>query len=524
VRRRGERTRGPGWIDAVLALLAVAAIAVSVWRLEAATDGLVVTEAVVGTTPVTVFRPDDGVRRPAVVIAHGFAGSQQLMHPFATTLARGGYVAVTFDFLGHGRNPTPLAGDVEDVGGATRLLVAQTHDVARWARGLPWTDRRLALLGHSMASDVVIRAAQADPDVAATVAVSMFAPSLEPGSPRNLLVVVGGLEPAMLKEEGLRAVAMAADGAAREGVTYGDVAAGTARRLVFSDGVEHIGVLYGSEGLAAARDWLDAVFGIEGAAVAGGGFVDARGPWILLLLAGLVLLARPLTRLLPTSADPPAGAGLGWGWVLGIGVAGAVLTPLILWPMPTALLPVPVGGYLALHFGVYGLITLAGLVLAGMSRGRRDREAGRTIVPALALAAVLVAAYGVGALGLAIDRYAANWVPVEVRYGIMAALLAGILPWALADEWLTRRPRAPLGAYAVTKVFFLLSLVGAIALQPRELFFLAIILPVAAAFFLIYGLIGGWAAKRTGHPFAGAIPTAVAFAWANGVVFPVLAG
>ena len=47
------------------------------------------------------------------------------------------------------------------------------------ARTLPTGDGRLALLGHSMASDIIIRYAQAHPEVAATVT----APKSRPPSP-----------------------------------------------------------------------------------------------------------------------------------------------------------------------------------------------------------------------------------------------------------------------------------------------------------------------------------------------------
>ena len=73
-----------------------------------------ITSTIVGETPVTIFRPQSAGPAPVVVIAHGFAGSQQLMQPFAETLARNGYIAVTFDFLGHGRNPAPMRGDITE--------------------------------------------------------------------------------------------------------------------------------------------------------------------------------------------------------------------------------------------------------------------------------------------------------------------------------------------------------------------------------------------------------------------------
>src|SRR6476661_7843491 len=60
-------------LDLILAIVALASIGAAVWRLEAARDGV---------------------------------GGETL----ALAFARNGYVAVTFDFPGHGRNPRPMAG------------------------------------------------------------------------------------------------------------------------------------------------------------------------------------------------------------------------------------------------------------------------------------------------------------------------------------------------------------------------------------------------------------------------------
>ena len=63
-----------------------------------------------GTTPATLYLRDAGGPAPVVVVAHGFAGSRQLMESFALTLAQAGYVVASFDFQGHGRNPVPMSG------------------------------------------------------------------------------------------------------------------------------------------------------------------------------------------------------------------------------------------------------------------------------------------------------------------------------------------------------------------------------------------------------------------------------
>jgi alpha-beta hydrolase superfamily lysophospholipase len=66
---------------------------------------------------------EPGADGPLVVIAHGFAGSRQLMAAWQLTLAQAGYVTASFDFEGHGRNPVPMSGDVTSLDGTTQLLM-----------------------------------------------------------------------------------------------------------------------------------------------------------------------------------------------------------------------------------------------------------------------------------------------------------------------------------------------------------------------------------------------------------------
>lgn len=502
------------WLDWLVFGLALVAIAAGFWPLLHAEDGLEVRTAVVGETPVTVYARSGAGPAPAVVIAHGFAGSQGLMQPFALSLARNGYTAVTFDFIGHGQHPEPIRGDVTTGERVLVDMLGQLAAVSDFARALSSSDGRLAVLGHSMASDLVVRFAQAPGDaVAATVAVSMFAPTLEPASPRNLLVIVGGWEPGVLRDEGLRAVELTGFGPAEEGVTVGDFAAGTARRVAFADGVEHVGVLYARESMAEAVAWYDAVFDR-----AGDGALEARGPALGLLFLGLVALARPLARLLPVVTVPAAGGSPGWRrlWLLALGPAA--LTPLVLFLLPTDFLPLLLGDYLVVHFAVYGALTGLGLWWLGVRSPAGFTACGKGLAAALA-----IAAYAILVLGLPIDRFVTNFVPTLDRLALVPALLLGTVPYFLADEWLTRGPEARRGAYALTKLAFVISLGIAIALDPERLFFLAIIAPVILIFFTVYGLFSAWAWRRTGHPWVGALANALALAWAIAATFPLIA-
>ena len=499
-----------------LAVLALAAIALALVKLGGATHGLSVTTLDIAGTPVTIFRPQDGKPAPAVVIVHGFAGSRELMQPFAVTLARNGYVAITFDVLGHGKNPHPLSGSITEANGATKALVSQLDTIVAYARTAPGGDGRVALLGHSMASDIVVREAMTHPDISATVAVSMFAPDLTETSPRDLLVIVGALEPQVLKDEGLKAVAMVSRGPVEPRTTYGSLADGTARRVSFSSGVEHIGVLYSSDSMREALDWLNAVFDHRGS-----GYLEVRGRWLGLLFLGLVALARPVLGLLPVATAEFRGAGLGWRRLVPVAVAPAILTPLILWKAPTHVLPLLLGDYLAAHFLVYGLLTAAGLWLV---RDRSPHANAPVSLARFAFGFVVLAVYSIVVFGLPIDTFVASFRPIPERVPLILAMLVGTLPYFLADEWLTRGTGTPRGAYAFTKLCFLVSLSIAVALNLERLFFLIIIAAVILMFFVIYGLFSAWTYRATRHPLVGGFSNALAFAWAIAVTFPLLTG
>ena len=490
------------------------AIALALWQIVSATTGLTVVRRHIGTIPVTVYQQQQATKpAPVVIICHGFAGSQQMMQPFAVTLARNGFTAVTFDFPGHARNREPLRGGTADHEESGRVLLAALDKVVAFARGLPESDGRIALLGHSMASDIVVRYAQAHPSIIATVAVSLFSRDVTASSPRNLLIIDGALEPAFLVDEAYRLVNMAAGGSARERVTYGDFADGTARRLVLARGAEHISVLYNRDSMAEALAWLN-----EATGRSGDGFLDSRGPWLGLLFLGIVVLGWPLSFLLPQVVGEPLGTAPTWPRLLAVAAIPAALTPLTLWKLPIDFLPILLGDYLAVHFGVYGLLTFAAGRIIGLPRSP-DSAVDYSKFAAAALAS---AAWCVAAIAVPTDWFVTSYWPTPARLPLVIGMLCGTLLYFAADEYLTRGARPRRVAYVVTKVFFLASLVMAVALNFQKLFFLVIIVPAILVCFVVFGLFSTWIYRRTNHPLVGALAAALAIAWGIAVTFPIV--
>ena len=504
-----------------LAVAALLSILVGLWQLTSASDGLRISRVQAAGVPITLYRPATDEPAPTVVIAHGFAGSQHMMRTYAVTLARNGYSVATFDFPGHGRNAAPFVANLLDQDKRLGILLGALESAVDVAMSQANGDGRLALLGHSMAGDVLARYAVDHPG--RVTAVVLLSPYISEGTATdrlpNLLQIYGEWEPEMLHQQGLKILARGGSESVAPGVTYGLFADRTGRRLDIADGVEHIGVLYGMDGLSSALEWLDRSFGRSGS-----GFLYRSGPWLGLLYLGLLLLVWPLSGWLPRPAERPLGAGLTWRRLLPVAVAPALLTPLLLWKLPSDFLPILLGDYLALHFAIYGMLTLLALWLS------RRRDGGSAFVApavktrsrALLIAMTASTLYATLAFAVPTDRFVTVLLPGAERLPQVLAILVGTLTYFMADEWATRGERAARGGYAFTKLLFLLSLMFAVALNLQELFFLVIIVPAMLILFLVYGLMSAWLYRRTNHPLVAAVANAAIFAIAVAVTFPVV--
>ncbi|MEU8068284.1 alpha/beta fold hydrolase [Micromonospora sp. NPDC049151] len=487
----------------VVALLAVLLGALLLARADA---GLSTGRATVAGVPLTEVRADGvgGDRRPGVVIAHGFAGSARLMRPIADSVARQGGIAVLLDFAGHGASRSRLPGAGRD-DERTRALLRHDLDVAvAWLRGRPGVDPdRIVLVGHSMGAGAVTRYAVAHPEIDRTVAISLpDGGDVPAGWPGRLTLVVGGLEFAGFRQ--------AVDVATR------DAPPGTRTRVV-APGTEHVSVLFAPRTHVAVLDALPRRTGGPSPAP------TTRPGAAALLLAGLALGFVPLAALLPRrtgagAGGPRAGAGDGpdTGRWLAATVAAAGLAAVLAALLPTARLPLAVGGYVAVF------LLLTGVLLAGarhlvrparpVARPPADASAAR-----IAVVAVVLLGYAVLAVALPIHLGLTSTVPVGARWWLLPLVTLCCLVFLLGAQRLVDGDGVRYAATCGIAVL-VLAVAAVLGLAPG---FVLLVVPLFAA---LVAWQAAWAAvlrRRAAPWWLPPLVGAVVLAWPMATTLPL---
>jgi pimeloyl-ACP methyl ester carboxylesterase len=484
------------WIAAlVLVGLGAAVLAESL-------DGVQRTTAQAGSTPVRILTPDGASRGPTIVLAHGFSGSAAMMDPLGSALARAGHVVVMPDLPGHAGNAEPLSDGVLEP--AVGEAVAHAAQV---------TGQPVVVVGHSMGAGAVARWAAANP-ARATVAISL--PSAEdlpadPARPRNLLLLWGSAEQQRFVDAALAALALGyPDG--EPGTTYGDAAAGTARRATEIAGAEHVGVIYRAQTAREIAGWIGAGGQPEG---------DARLVGLVLVLVGSVVGAVAIVRDPAASGQPRGEDGaeragrpsairtLGW---FALGVVAAGLGARVLQPLGERV-PVAVAGYLAGWFA-------CGALVLGAAAGRRLRPGGRAgswAGVARGLLAGLVLS-----IGLAVPARV-TWAAFTLagpRWWVLLGLLVVLAAWLWGEAGLlvgTRGWRRA-GLLAASRLLVVVGLLGAVVLLGAP-GFLTLTVPLVVPLLAVLAVVAWWARDPAAAAGAQAIPLALAIA----TTFPLVA-
>lgn len=347
---------------------------------------------------------------PGVLAVHGYINSRETQSGFAIEFARRGYVVLAMDQTGHGYS-----------GGAAFSNGFGGPDALKYLRSLPNVDKsNIGLEGHSMGGWTVLAAAAAMPDGYRSMVLegsstgAPFAAEGTPAWPRNLQLVFSrydefsklmwGVDKARDVTVSPKAQALFGTTAPLEpGRLYGDIAAGTARRLA-TPVTTHPGDHISPAAIGASLDWFGQT--LKGGTPRPAG--DQIWMWkeiatgvaligfVLLLLGSFeLLLALPFLARLRAAPQPIVERrGGGWWAALGVNALLPVLSyfpafiAVTLWLQPGPLLRQGITNQVV----VWALVNAALTLLLGLVwKTRRDGAASQRWAPSVVIALATVA-------------------------------------------------------------------------------------------------------------------------------------
>jgi pimeloyl-ACP methyl ester carboxylesterase len=475
------------------AIVSLVSIALLWFGLAHLRTGLVVRSISQEGVPMTFIAPKEAMRCPGILVAHGFAGSKQLMFGYGEVLAHNGYGVLLLDFDGHGENAAPLSKNSLEHNFETALTVL---------RHQPEIDPdKIGLLGHSMGSRVVMVGGIEQSDlISAVVAVSPTEAPVTPSKPRNLQLQAGEWEG--------RFVRQSAQLLQKAGGANSTLERGEGRSRIIVPRAEHILILFNDESHQAALKWFNSVFHQTSDTE----YRDRRMAryglhllsWLLLLWTVSPLITPSRSRSLIRPRPFRAWLGLG---VVPIATTGIVYG-ISLRTSLSALGGMLVGGALGLW------ICVAGLIWVGVI-SRFPRPTLRSLVCGLLLFGILWIGFG----AMAQETWLQWWLNSE-RLKLWTVLACACFPWFLAAG--TVQLGANIGKRIVWWVAQSLSLVVGLSITITlvpDLSFLALIVPIIPIVFAILS----FAAAQVRDAWSSAIANALFFGWTIASVFPLVA-
>lgn len=522
--------------NVVALLLGIGLVAGSLLMIERGRSDVEVFGSVLAGMPATFYHPGERALG-TVLVAHGFAGSRELMRPWGLALARRGFIVVVLDLPGHGRNTDPMPGmgraeTATPPPGGIRAhpLAPALHsaiEALEAARQVP--GGRLGLVGDSMGAGAVAAVAAADARVAGAVAVSG---GIDPAAPppANMLFLLAERDLPGLAERLARMEP-------RLGEQFPDgqaFQARDARAAVTIPGRNHITILYDAGAHDLAARWLALAMGRSES------FVGPQRPegwgWVLLGLVGAgVAFAGVAGAMAPLRELPPPMRGRTRGparvspllFFLLMCVAAIAAVLASQWVNPLAGLPLLVADRLLSYFLAAALVT----VLARVALPDDFNTLESTPVPETLAAAGTGLAAGAAALvlmGPVIQAGLSNFVPTAPRLLWLPLLVLLLWPYFIQEEAVragvagaegdragTARLVAALGKVVVTGTLV------ASALLPGGGGFLPIMAPVAGGALLMTEAVA-YVLDLSGHrPAAAAAAKCIITAWLMLVAFPM---
>ncbi|OLS14926.1 MAG: alpha/beta hydrolase fold protein [Promethearchaeota archaeon CR_4] len=214
-----------------------------------------------------VFEPVNNLstNKPAVILGHGIMVNKEIMRLIAIDLAKVGFVAVPFDFRGHGLSSGKLAFSYPIEASTTCEESPLEYDILAIKAYLNSRGdvdmKNLGYVGYSMGGGAGFALLSHDNDFNAMVGLAPL-PSYSCTNltnPRNLFLIVGQWDEA-IDMDALWKVMENKTGQPKNALqlntTYGNFASGTAARLYIDDNSDHFTAPYDETFVVEIRNWM----------------------------------------------------------------------------------------------------------------------------------------------------------------------------------------------------------------------------------------------------------------------------
>jgi len=487
----------------VFCLSLIFLIILSFGKLKLSEANLTSVKEFVGDTPITLTFKDNTKNNGIVFLAHGFAGSTSFMRPIAVALAEAGYLTVRFDFLGHGRHPLPYSGDITTIAGATKKFVNQTNEVI--SHYLAKYDHSFSMIiGHSMASDIIIRSASYDTRLNSAVAISAYTDALESDKPKNVLILNGQWEP-QLRTKSLEILKSIGITNPNEGQTYGSLIDNTVRKVEFIKNADHVGVLYSIRTQKELLDWVN--FLNKGRQAFIGNYI---GIWTGILFFSIFFLVLVLVKFL----DHNTSTKYRFSYIrfFSLNILACALSPLILFYYQINFVEYPAHNHLINQMILISIILFFSVPSAQIK-----------VLPTsfnFPLFAVLTILFCI-LFGSVLDSYVSSFLLSGTRVPLFFFCLIGSVPLMVlmqiyydnySNGWIVGN---------IFKLFLIVSLSTSILLDISQLFIIGYAIILFLAFALIFGFLANMVTRKYTNTLSVGLANGIALAWTFSTALPL---
>jgi dienelactone hydrolase len=492
------------------------------------------------TIAFNVFEPQSGgTNKKAVIIGHGIYANKEMMKGYAIELATAGFVAIPFDFRGHGQSTGVRSGDLTNDIRAIKAYLASRSDI---------DINNLGYLGFSMGG-VGQTLVNNDTDFKCFVGTATWLyDGLRRGNssdPLNVLMVVA-LYDELLDLPGLKAIMANRTNVSPSNFNvnqlYGCFQTGNASEIYLDDSTNHVFGQWDPDFYRAARNWVINTF--PNVVQPNENFFGNIRFFILILqlfggIGLFFLLIEPLSNLIlgvkeseltyqkfdVDFSNPRKTAIKVIAYTLLLGLPGMIIMLVISLPLGLAIMSM----VLTLAFGqAFGQLILvwretrkASIPLKEVFKkpfqGNRKELLSQVILGLILAAILFIILYlsiGLNYFGLIPSITKALWLPIYMVIMFFVFIISGMLFQMSIQSRFQQNLKnvAKIALFTFAIIFlFNFSYVFSLSLLMGSFFYFGFMVPLTIPIFLLISFVWAVAYKKTGNIIVGAIITTFFF-------------